>query len=372
MAKKKVNVASLLNEGGFAPSVIGSNEPVAPTRIVLDIDQIKEYEGNPRQEPNDRYHEIKASILADNIRNPLVVTKRPGEDHYIPAAGGNTRIRIVRELWQETREERFKKLEAIFRPWISEEWVLISHLTENVLRGEMLFIDLARCIDRIRKEQEDKTGRLSERQFVGFLSDQGFPISRRQCRRLLYAASLEKFIPQAIKTFGATHVDELVALEKNHRIEERRQLTADPFFEVLKKTDGPEFDLKRFKSVLDRTINQRLDKEGVSHSAKDQAESPNLKNSIPKKNQALDIFQLATVLKTPEYVEEGKPAPRRHDSPEYTAWWCLEALRCLDGGNPVPEPVPREVQFLMQLGQEPVLLEKFIARLRKGIRGEES
>jgi|GEM_PF-4371162 len=370
MARKKVNVAELLTEGGFEPPVMGGIEPLAPTRIVLDIAQIKEYEGNPRIAPNQRYQEIKASIRADGLRDAMVVTKRPNDEHYIPAAGGNTRLRILKELWRETREDRFKTVEALFRPWVSEEWVLISHLIENELRGEMQFIDKARCIVRLRKDLEEKSaGPVSERQFSDYLNNLGFPVSRRQCRRFLYAISLEAVLPQAVSQLGATHIDELAALEKNYRIEERRQLSVDPFLAVLKQADNPKFSLKAFKRSLDRTITRQLADEGLSPPS---VPADSSKPSDHKKNQDPDLPQaLATALEVPEYVEEGM-SPPECDSRQYAAWWCIQTLRCLDEDRPVPQPVPREADFLMRLGRNPELLEKLIARLRTGIRGEEA
>ncbi|MGV8442372.1 hypothetical protein ACV34A_33640, partial [Pseudomonas aeruginosa] len=68
---------------------------------------------------------------------PPAITRRPGEAHYIIRNGGNTRLAILRELWSETKEERFFRIACLFRPWPArgEIVALTGHLAENELRG---------------------------------------------------------------------------------------------------------------------------------------------------------------------------------------------------------------------------------------------
>jgi hypothetical protein len=75
--------------------------------VTLDVARIHPYEHNPRRAPNTEYDRIKASIRADGLSQPLVVTQRPGETDYIVHAGGNTRLRILKELFEETGDRRF-------------------------------------------------------------------------------------------------------------------------------------------------------------------------------------------------------------------------------------------------------------------------
>jgi len=77
-------------------------EPRQDCPIELRIDQIREYEHNPRRITNAKFAEIKASIRAVGLRNPLTVTRRPGETHFIVEAGGNSRLLALQQLWAET------------------------------------------------------------------------------------------------------------------------------------------------------------------------------------------------------------------------------------------------------------------------------
>ena len=102
------------------------------------------YDRNPRRTINPRYDEIKVAIrAAGKLNNPLSVTRRPGATLYMVESGGNTRLQILHELWQETNDETFYKTDCLIVPWQSESHVLSAHLIENELRGEMTLIDKA-------------------------------------------------------------------------------------------------------------------------------------------------------------------------------------------------------------------------------------
>ncbi|WP_370516873.1 hypothetical protein [Pseudocitrobacter sp. 73] len=70
---------------------------------------------NPRVTRNPGYDVLKASILARGLDNPPVLTRRPGDEKYMLASGGNTRLAILNELWQETQDERYHRVCWPFR-----------------------------------------------------------------------------------------------------------------------------------------------------------------------------------------------------------------------------------------------------------------
>ena len=85
--------------------------------MVVTLDQLRPYDHDPRVTRNPAYAEIKASIRERGLDAPPAITRRPGEAHYIIRNGGNTRLAILRELWSETKEERFFRIACLFRPW---------------------------------------------------------------------------------------------------------------------------------------------------------------------------------------------------------------------------------------------------------------
>jgi ParB family protein of integrating conjugative element (PFGI_1 class) len=146
--------------------------------IELDVDQIKPYESNPRRTQNPRFADIKASIRACGVRNPITVTRRPGEAHFIVESGGNTRLLAVQQLWSETGDARFARLSVRFRPWRNESQVLIAHLIENEQRGDMTFWDKANGIVTLKIQLEAEQGRaLSLRQLQAHLQQVGITLS---------------------------------------------------------------------------------------------------------------------------------------------------------------------------------------------------
>jgi ParB family protein of integrating conjugative element (PFGI_1 class) len=86
------------------------SDPIADTPMVVTLDQLRPYELNPRVTRNPIYDEIKASIRERGLDAPPAITRRPGEAHYIIRNGGNTRLAVLRELWSETKDERFFRI----------------------------------------------------------------------------------------------------------------------------------------------------------------------------------------------------------------------------------------------------------------------
>lgn len=133
-------MAGKLLASGFersGPSATTLSDPIADTPMVVTLDQLRPYDHDPRKKRNPVYEEIKASIRERGLDAAPAITRRPGDDHYIIRNGGNTRLAILRELWSETRDERFFRVSCLFRPWPErgEIVALTGHLAENELRG---------------------------------------------------------------------------------------------------------------------------------------------------------------------------------------------------------------------------------------------
>ncbi len=85
--------------------------------MVVTLDELRPYELDPRLTRNPLYV-MKSRPRSANAASdaPPPITRRPGSDHYIIRNGGNTRPAILRELWAETRDERFFRIGCLFRP----------------------------------------------------------------------------------------------------------------------------------------------------------------------------------------------------------------------------------------------------------------
>jgi ParB family protein of integrating conjugative element (PFGI_1 class) len=182
-------------------------DPRHDCQIEVRVDEIRLYEHNPRRANNAKFAEIKESIRATGIRNPLTVTRRPGEKHFIVEAGGNTRLLAAQQLWAETRDTRFEKLTVIFRPWRSEGHVLVAHLIENEQRGDMTFWDKANGVLALKAQLEEEKGRaLSLRQLEEELKAVGFPVNTATLAHYAFATARLRILGDGIPVLSGLDV----------------------------------------------------------------------------------------------------------------------------------------------------------------------
>ena len=123
----------------------------------LAITDIERYEFDPRTEPNPLYDAIKESIRANGILNHISVTKRPGHARYTVYGGGNTRLRIAKELYEEG-DERFARLTVIVKVWKGNASTIAAHLAENEQRGGISFWDKAQGVLSFKNHYEAESG----------------------------------------------------------------------------------------------------------------------------------------------------------------------------------------------------------------------
>ncbi|NWB21012.1 chromosome partitioning protein ParB [Pseudomonas sp. D4002] len=167
--------------------------PIGDTPLVVSLEQLRPYELNPRVVRNPLYDQIKASIRERGLDQPPAITRRPGEPHFIIRNGGNTRLSILGELWQETREERFFHIHCLFRPWLSESHALIGHLAESDLHGQLTFIERALAVAKLKHMLQAPDTPLSQRELSTRLSKSGYPISQSHISRMF--DTLEHLLP---------------------------------------------------------------------------------------------------------------------------------------------------------------------------------
>jgi ParB family protein of integrating conjugative element (PFGI_1 class) len=230
----------------------------------VEITRIKAYDRNPRRSDNPEYDRIKASIHADGMDQPLVITCRPGETDYVVHAGGNTRLRILQELYEETGDEAFYRVHCLYRTWNHESDVLLAHLRENDLRGGLSFIDKAQAVLDAKQLLEAEMGidSLSQRRLETILRDRGYSLSHGLISQMGYAVhTLLPVIPRALQSgLGRPQVERIRALDRAARgIWKKRNLGDNETFDAVLATlcgryDGPEWDLEQLRSAIETEI----------------------------------------------------------------------------------------------------------------------
>ena len=254
--------------GSTAPAL---TDPVADTAMMVTLDELRPYELDPRITRNPLYDDIKASIRERGLDASPPITKRPGADHYIIRNGGNTRLAILRELWTETKEERFFRIPCLFRPWSErgEIVALTGHLAENELHGGLTFIERALGVAKLRELYEEADGKpLSQSELARRMRSDGYAVPQPHISRMQEAIRyLLPAIPNILYGgLGRHQVEQLTSLRRSGaRIWESRATVADQStdFEIVFHTVLAAFDLMpgefSVERVQDELIGQMAD-----------------------------------------------------------------------------------------------------------------
>lgn len=207
---------------GFTPtgSTAAMSDPIADTPLVLTVEEVLPWEDNPRTTRNPRYDELKESIRNRGLDTPPPVTRRPGEAKYRIRNGGNTRITILKELFQETGEERFQRINVLFRPWdeIRGEIIMLTgHLAED-LKGELKFIERAVGVGNAKALYESESGeQIGIRELSRRLTKDGYPVSASHISRML--DTLQYVLPAVpgllYSGLGIDRITKIIALRKS-------------------------------------------------------------------------------------------------------------------------------------------------------------
>ena len=264
------NIDELLNpkninsdDSGLTPTFL----PMTPCVIEITLDQVVPFD-NPRQSENPKFAEIKASIHNRGLDHPPTITARKPGDPYMISDGGNTRLQILKELYQEylkkaesavsheekqdflEKAESFYRHEWRFKPWSSEVHALSGHMSENDQRGSMLFIEKALASLRL-KEMLDPNAEMNMRELATAITETGWTVSQSSLSTFLYASTqLVDLIPTALWA-GLSRGKVLTILRIRRCFTKYIQTTS-----ITTSTD--DFDLI-WESVLTRNDDTNLD-----------------------------------------------------------------------------------------------------------------
>ncbi len=212
----------LLAPGFTAPPVLEQlSDPISDTPMVLTLDQVLPWHDNPRTTRNPKYDELKESIRHRGLDTPPPVTRRPGEDKYRIRNGGNTRLEILNELYKETGDERYFRINCLFRPWDKQRGEIIAltgHLAENDLKGDLKFIERAIGVKKAKVLYEQESGgeNISQRELARRLKADGYPVSQSHISKMLDTVEfLLPAIPSMLYSgLGVDRVSRTLSLRK--------------------------------------------------------------------------------------------------------------------------------------------------------------
>ena len=153
----------------------------------VELEQLRAFDLNPRITRNPNYDEIKESIRHRGLEQLPQITRRPGEDFYIIASGGNTRLAILNELWLETHDKKYWNIICHYREWHTDRSIeegnldcLLGHLVENDKRGALTFIERALGVQNAVEIYKKLNSECYQRDLVSMLSQAGYSVSQTQ------------------------------------------------------------------------------------------------------------------------------------------------------------------------------------------------
>ena len=185
--------------------------------LPIDISMIEPYYANPRIYENPKYEIIKESIRIDGIRQRIVVTKPPHSEKFMLCQGGNTRLRALRELYEETHEPRFKTAYCEFREWRGEADLMLGHVVENELRGNLNWHERSKMVLTLREMFEEEMGKeITDREYSNIASEKGITITRSTLPSSRYTMDvLVKTMPNQLKLgLGRRRTDQIYKTDK--------------------------------------------------------------------------------------------------------------------------------------------------------------
>jgi ParB family protein of integrating conjugative element (PFGI_1 class) len=274
--------------------------------MVVSLEQLHPYELNPRVIRNPMYNELKTSIRERGLDQPPSITRRPNEQHFIIRNGGNTRLSILGELWQETREERFFRIHCLFRPWQSESHALLGHLAESDLHGQLTFIERALAVAKLEEMFQEPGAPMSQRELSARLSQGGYPVSQSHISRMFDALEhLLPAIPQVLYAgLGKPAIERLITLRRraesawNQYFGDAQQF-ALLWLEVLSTFEGD-------KSELDAS---ELQDELIAKMAVILNQTPRLLALEMHQEQRVPPHASNNAHPLPQYLEDDPPHP---------------------------------------------------------------
>jgi len=240
-----------------------------PQLVSLELDNIEFYDRNPRTSRNPEYDRIKRSILTHGLEQPLVVARRPGEATYTVTAGGNTRLRILKDLYASSRDPDYAVVNCVEVSWKDEATALLGHLRENNLRGRLTFAEKAAAVvafaDMMTADGDGEA--LTGDALHTALCERGFPVSKTLLSYMRYAADfLMPAMPVALSDGLGWH--SVARLRKLHKSASRfwvgRSIGPaaefdDIFRELCRRHDAPDWQFDPLRCAVELEIAEAAD-----------------------------------------------------------------------------------------------------------------
>jgi len=357
MAESSSSSPTMIQGTGPSASIAGGSPEI------VDLARIHPYDRNPRQGRNPEYDRIKDSIRSAGLDQPLVITQRPGSRDYIVHAGGNTRLTVLKELFDETGDARFGQVPCLIRPWNQESDVLLAHLRENDLRGGLTFIDKARAVLDARELLTEELGleEISQRRLAEELRRRGYRITHARISQMEYAVQrLLPVIPLALEQgLGRPQVEQIRRLERATGVIWRDRCSSseidfdEVFLTLCRRYDSPDWDTEILRGAL---ATPAVNEAPVESASDDEVSTPDASLSSEQDHGAMPESDQPLSLSV---SSPGDSVPTDLKSLRGRAWTLAARLAQRNGMGELVEPIPgRGLGFVLRDVPDPTLADQ--------------
>lgn len=184
-----------------------------PETLLLEVTAIRCYDHNPRQYANERREDIRQGLKAHGFQGALVVTRRSPDQPYMLAAGSNTTLTLLQELYAETGAERYRWVSCTYQPFKSDAVVLAQHLGENLNRGDMRFWEVAvAMVDLLNMMAQEgpSSQAMSSREASEALAAMGLKADKSLVNQWRFAVTRLACMNQSVGLLTRTNVRETI------------------------------------------------------------------------------------------------------------------------------------------------------------------
>lgn len=203
----------------------------------IDITLVEPYENNPRTTQSEKFRDLKESIMSLGLQSPFSITLRPNEEKYTVYGGGNTRLEALKSLYADTKDDKYRYVNLIYKTYTDDDTMLVLHVAENHVRSNLTFFELAKVMMTIRDRhlKKNNISSINDTELFNLCKSQGIPIQRQYIETLKFANEISKFLPSELvdkngnEAIGRPRLEKLLKLEKNIiKTCERISLESDP------------------------------------------------------------------------------------------------------------------------------------------------
>ncbi|MXX94415.1 MAG: hypothetical protein F4166_09985 [Gammaproteobacteria bacterium] len=230
----------------------------------VPIEQITTVDLSSNQSSKEIFEDdLKSSILNSGLNQPLVLAKGPTNNGYLLLSGGNTRLKVLQQIHQESNGKQFAQIPALIYTWPGEIQSRLERSITDDVSQQFTFLEQSQLVIQFTREylSNGTTPDLNHQEIATKLTQCGYPISKRMIDLMVYAVDqLYPVIPKTLESgSGIAEIDKVRTLEIERQERSLAQgLELQQFLAIFRDIattwDGDHWNFDLFKADLDKEL----------------------------------------------------------------------------------------------------------------------